>query len=209
MCQSVCSERRRALARMVGEDRWAHALHCTWVARPVRAAMAPPVGNGSRLGRRGSPSSVTTVSWASGRRARGSRVGRLELHGARLRHTRSGGCRLSDLRFQRMSGDRSCPLLSAVDPSGADPARTRPQIPADSRPVADASGALIREWPRRCKGRASCCGIRGRLRWSGRMRPGWPIAWATVCVAYGGHGALWLRSDAAPRRHIGRARACR
>ena len=91
----------------------------------------------------------------------------------------------------------------------ADPARTRPQIPADSRPVADASGALIREWPRRCKGRASCCGIRGRLRWSGRMRPGCPIAWATVCVAYGGHGALWLRSDAAPRRHTGRARACR
>src|SRR5215217_7694252 len=35
------------------------------------------------------------------------------------------------------------------------------------------------------------------------MRPGWPIAWATVCVAYGGHGALWLRSDAAPRRHTG------
>jgi hypothetical protein len=49
---------------------------------------------------------------------------RLELHGARLVHTRSEGCRWSDLLIWLMFGDCSCPLLSAVHPSAADPART-------------------------------------------------------------------------------------
>jgi hypothetical protein len=51
-------------------------------------------------------------------------VGRLELHVACLPRPRSEGCRRGDLRFERTSGDRSCPLLSVVCPSAADPART-------------------------------------------------------------------------------------
>jgi hypothetical protein len=113
-----------------------------WLARPVRAAMAPPGGDGSRLGRRGGSSSVTTVSWARGRKARGSRVGRLELHCALLLHPRSEGCRLSDLRFCRTSGVRSCPLLSVVHHSAADPARTED-------PVGSGRGRLRRSGPPR------------------------------------------------------------
>ena len=35
------------------------------------------------------------------------------------------------------------------------------------------------------------------------MRPGCPMAWATVCVAVRRACALWLGSDAVPRRHTG------
>lgn len=51
-------------------------------------------------------------------------AGRLEFHVACLRRPRSGGTRPSDLPNRRTFGDRSCPLLSAVYPSAADPART-------------------------------------------------------------------------------------
>ncbi len=51
-------------------------------------------------------------------------VGRLELHCARLLHTRSRSHRPSYLGFLLTFGDRRCPLLSAVHPSTADPART-------------------------------------------------------------------------------------
>ena len=56
----------------------------------------------------------------------------------RLIHTRSGGCRRSDLRFRRTFGDRFCLLLSIVHPSIADPVRTE-DGPVPS--VADVSGA--------------------------------------------------------------------
>jgi hypothetical protein len=84
---------------------------------------------------------VLTGSLARARRARGSRVGRLELHNAGLRRPRSGGTRPSDLRNRRTFGDRSCPLLSAVYRSAADLARTDEGL--RSRPVADAFGALV------------------------------------------------------------------
>jgi hypothetical protein len=51
-------------------------------------------------------------------------VRRPELHCARLLGARSGACRRSDQRFQQTSSDRSCPLLSMVPPSVADPPRT-------------------------------------------------------------------------------------
>jgi hypothetical protein len=68
-------------------------------------------------------------------------VGRLELHVARLPHPRSEGHRSSELRFQRAHSVRSCPLLSMVHRSGADPART--ELEFRSRPVADAFGAPV------------------------------------------------------------------
>jgi hypothetical protein len=48
---------------------------------------------------------------------------------------------LSDLRLQHACGVRSCPLLSVVHRSAADPARTERGF--RSRPVADASGAPV------------------------------------------------------------------
>src|SRR4029453_12198787 len=71
------------------------------------------------------PSWPPTASRARARGARGSRVGRLELHFTHLLHSRSGGCRPRDLRVRRTSSDRSCPPLSAVCHSAADPARTK------------------------------------------------------------------------------------
>jgi hypothetical protein len=65
-------------------------------------------------------------------------VGRLELHCARLLHTRSGDREWSDLRFRRTFGVRSCPLLSAVHLSAADSGRTEERF--RFRAVADASG---------------------------------------------------------------------
>ena len=60
---------------MVGEDRWAHALiahgcHGRCERRWLHLLVTAP---GSAVG--GGPSSVTTVSWARGRKARGSRWG--------------------------------------------------------------------------------------------------------------------------------------
>jgi hypothetical protein len=57
---------------------------------------------------------------------KGSRqwVGRLELHVACLRRLRSGAYRWSHLWVLGTFSDRSCPLLSAVRRSAADPART-------------------------------------------------------------------------------------
>jgi len=65
----------------------------------------------------------------------GWRVRRLELHFAYLPRPRSGGCRSSHLRFLRTVDDHSCPPLSAVRQSAADPARTNR---VRSRPVVDA-----------------------------------------------------------------------
>ena len=91
---------------------------------------------------------------------RGWRVG-FEPGPILLLEPRPERCRPCDLRFLYAGRDRWRPARIRGFRCRADPARTRPQIPADSRPVADASGALIREWPRRCKGRASCCGSEG------------------------------------------------
>jgi hypothetical protein len=139
---------------------------------------------------------------------RGWRVG-FEPGPILLLEPRSWRGRLRDLRILDTRGDRWCPARIRGFRCRADPTRTRPQIPAASRPVADASGALIREWPRHWKGRASCCGIRGSVRWSGRMRSGWPRAWATVCVAV---RRACARGWALTPHHEGtrgRARACR
>ena len=138
MCQSVCFERRRVLrphgrGRSVG-----HARHCPWVPRPVRAAMAPPVGDGSRLGRRGGPSSVTTVSWARGRRARGSWWGDSNSRPPPEVVPGGGGVGRSDLWFLSPRGDRSCPLHSATCRLRVYPLCTGG---LRTRPVADASGA--------------------------------------------------------------------
>ena len=67
-------------------------------------------------------------------------LGRLELHSTPLLRSRSESCRRSDLQFRQTSGVRSCPLLSVVCRSAADPART-----AEVRPllVVDASGAAV------------------------------------------------------------------
>jgi hypothetical protein len=64
-------------------------------------------------------------------------VGRLELHYGRLLRSRSAGYRRSELRFQRASDDRSCPLLSVVHRSTADPVRT--EEGSGRHVVADAS----------------------------------------------------------------------
>jgi hypothetical protein len=66
---------------------------------------------------------LASLEGAAGPRL-GNLGGRLELHIARFPRPRSGACRRSDLRFQDASGDRSCPLLSMVHPSAADPAQT-------------------------------------------------------------------------------------
>jgi hypothetical protein len=77
------------------------------------------------------------------RRRRGSWVGILELHCAHLLHTRSGSCRSSDLRICLTFGDRCCPLLSAVHPSAADPARTEEGF--RSRVAEDRSAEGVRD----------------------------------------------------------------
>jgi hypothetical protein len=74
---------------------------------------------------------------------KGSRqwVGRLELHVACLRRLRPGAYRSSHLWVLGTFSDRSCPLLSAVRRSAADPARTEWSF--RSRLVADAFGAPV------------------------------------------------------------------
>jgi hypothetical protein len=67
-------------------------------------------------------------------------VGRLELHAARLRHTRSGGCRHTDLRFFCTFGTaraRRCPSFSSLLRTQRGPRGLR------SRPVAGACGAPV------------------------------------------------------------------
>ena len=81
------------------------------------------------------------TSRASARRARGSRVGRLELHCARLLRSRSGGCRLSDLRSVGTSANRWCLLLSVVCRAAADLVWTGE---VRSHLVVDASGCCCR-----------------------------------------------------------------
>jgi hypothetical protein len=81
--------------------------------------------------------------------------GRLELHSARLLHTRSGGCRSSDLRFVRPSADRSCPLLSAVRRSAADPLRTSAHT---RRRTPGSSLGRGRPWARRSSATSSGAG---------------------------------------------------
>jgi hypothetical protein len=98
-------------------------------------------------------------------------VGRLELHVALRLHRRSGACGRSDLRVQRTSGIRSCPLLSTVDRSPTDPARTEPGSgPVRSRTLALRSTATrgLIAWP----GTASPCrrGLRDCHLWPDR----WP-----------------------------------
>jgi hypothetical protein len=97
--------------------------------RPTARLQAGGRGGSRRLvrGGRGSPPGIVLVE-----------VGRLELHFACLTCTRSGGCRPSNLRFRRTFGDRSCPPLSTVCRSAADPARTKA-----ARLVADACGARV------------------------------------------------------------------
>jgi hypothetical protein len=57
------------------------AVNGTLVARQARMTPVPVSRTvGSTLTVRCGPASVTTASWARARRARGSRVGRLELH---------------------------------------------------------------------------------------------------------------------------------
>jgi hypothetical protein len=81
--------------------------------------------------------------------------GILELHSARLLHTRSGGCRSSDLRFVRPSADRSCPLLSAVRRSAADPPRTSAHA---RRRTLGSSPGRGRPWARRSSATSSGAG---------------------------------------------------
>jgi hypothetical protein len=105
----------------------------TWVARPARTTMPAPGGDGSQLSRRVRP--VPGDGFIVAKSPEGSRqpVGRLELHVTSLPRPRSGGHRSDDLRFLRTSGDRSCPPLSAVRLSAADPARTKRVRPSSAR----------------------------------------------------------------------------
>ena len=140
-------ERRRVL-RMVGADRLAHALHGTWVARPVRAAMVPPVVMAPGSAGGGGPSSVTTVSWARGRRARGSREEGLEPAISLSHSPRSWPGRCDDLRCLRTGRDLSCPVGTAASRCRADPARTS-AISIRLGPVPSGRGCLRRSGPPR------------------------------------------------------------
>src|SRR5215216_2313561 len=66
------------------------------------------------------------------------RVGRLELHCALARHPRSEGYRRATCGSAERPVSRSCPLLSVVHRSAADPTRTD-----WSSLVADGSGASV------------------------------------------------------------------
>ena len=84
-----------------------------------------PTPAGAILKRRPGPFPLVPVRLSGSReQVYEHRVGRLELHCGRLLRSRPGGCRGSDRRFPGTSIDRSCPLLSMVPPSVADPART-------------------------------------------------------------------------------------
>jgi hypothetical protein len=124
------------------------AAYGTRVARPARSTMLRTWRRRLAAHWRVRPVLADHASWARGRRARGSRVGRLELHCTRLLRTRSGGCRRSDLRFQRTSSDRSCPLLSMVHPPAADPARTSQLGKPDScgPPASTRAALLLLSW---------------------------------------------------------------
>jgi hypothetical protein len=86
---------------MTVTDRWIPLLPAPYgmrVARPARTTTLPPGGDSSQLTRRVRPVFGDHRLVARTRRARGGRVGRLELHAACPLHPRSGGCRRSDLR---------------------------------------------------------------------------------------------------------------
>jgi hypothetical protein len=109
------------------------AAYGTRVARPARTTRLTSGGAGSQLGPRVRPVAGDHRLVGRAPRARGSRVGRLELHVTSLPRPRSGGYRSDDLRFLRTSGDRSCPPLSVVRLSAADPARTKRVQPSSAR----------------------------------------------------------------------------
>jgi hypothetical protein len=112
------------------------AAYGTQVAQPARTTTLAPDGDGSSSTAGRGPSSVTIASWARGPRARGSRVGRLELHCALVRRPRSGSYTKAELQFLRSLGDRFYPWLSIASPTVADPARTRATTaPAGSGPL--------------------------------------------------------------------------
>jgi hypothetical protein len=97
-----------------------------------------------------------TASLARAQRARGSRVGRLELHYAIVCRPRSGSYRKAELRFLQSLGDRFCPWLSIASPTVADPARTKGSavwLPFLSCSVATTSA---------CMYGGRCCHLRGR-----------------------------------------------
>jgi hypothetical protein len=112
------------LVQVYSEDDLAHRrAHGSQLDRRVR----PVLGDHRLVGK--SP---------EGSRQRG---GRLKLHVACLRRLRSGAYRWSHLWVLGTFSDRSCPLLSAVRRSAADPARTEWSF--RSRLVADAFGAPV------------------------------------------------------------------
>jgi hypothetical protein len=136
------------LLRVTVSVRWiplVTAAYGTQVARPARTTTLAPDGDGSSSTAGRGPSSVTIASWARGPRARGSRVGRLELHCALVRRPRSGSYTKAELQFLRSLGDRFYPWLSIASPTVADPARTRATTAsAGSGPSgADAPGAPV------------------------------------------------------------------
>jgi hypothetical protein len=106
------------------------AAYGTRVAWPARTTMLRPDGDDSQLDHRVRPVLGEPLLVGRARRAHGSRVGRLELHSGRLPHPRSEGWSWGNVQLRRTSGDRPCPLLSAVHPPAMDPARTKGSGPS-------------------------------------------------------------------------------
>jgi hypothetical protein len=121
------------------------AAYGTWVAQPARTTTLPRDSDGSSLGRRVRPVPVPTASLARARRARGSRVGRLELHVACSLHPRSG------------TVDRA--TCGSVEGTVSAPARCCPRFTGRLRSRHGPSGVPVPSG-------------RGRLRRSGPPRPG-------------------------------------
>jgi hypothetical protein len=92
-------------------------------------------GDGSQLARRVRPVLGAPASWARARRARDSRVGRLELRPAARATACSGLCWASGLRLLRALGDRWRPLR----PLAAGQVCTQRVPPASVYSVADAA----------------------------------------------------------------------
>jgi hypothetical protein len=122
--RSEAGAKLNGLLRVTVSVRWiplVTAAYGTQVARPARTTTLARDGDGSSSTAGRGPSSVTIASWARGPRARGSRVGRLELHCALVRRPRSGSYTKAELQFLRSLGDRFYPWLSIAPP----PLRTR------------------------------------------------------------------------------------
>jgi hypothetical protein len=134
-----------------------------WLACTTsRAGLAGAASRGRRR-----PGSSTEANNGEPPTIMTARVGRLELHYGPLLRTRSGGCRWKDLRIPRTAGGRSCPLLSVVDRSAADPARTergsgpvwsRTPLALRSSATRDRSAGRARQGRCRCRAeqRAAC-----------------------------------------------------